>query len=290
MRIRISERNEFPKFDLYNEYRKIDLLLSETKIAGTYNKLGEFINDYFTLEEFMEYVGFNDWNLRGTFISVEEMREGLGIRKGSITPSNITEEKVLDFLQYAMNCVYRIAELTKNAKKSPFSDDTLVTMLWDNIEKFIDKLNCMPKYDEEKQEIYILYKNSIAEVIYKENIDIEESIKEYIQIDNKGDLKRKAEILCTLYKKLEQYSSVFKGSTYKSLYEDTKFLFNKSGVRHSVEDDPISSVTFMNMNEIELEEWYDKIYNMFLSCMVIVRYLENKSSINEIKRVIDNRE
>lgn len=286
MRKRISERNNFPDFDLYNEYSKIDMLLSEKKVIGVYNKHDKFIPDYFTLEEYIQYVCFNDWNLRGTFISIQEMRSGLGIAKESLIRGKIDENIVLDFLQYALNCVYRVSYSMKNAKKSLFSDDTIITMLWENIEKLIDKLNCVPKFDKDQKEVFIMYKNATVTVVANECTDIEDSVTEYVLIDNRGDLKRKAEILCTLYKKLEAYSDLFKGTTYKNMYEDTKLLFNKSGVRHNVEKDRIACATFMAMNDSKLENWYDKIFNMFLSCVVIAKYLDDKKEIDDIKRGI----
>lgn len=286
MRKRISERNNFPDFDLYNEYLKIDVLLSEVKTVGIYNKYGKFIPDYFTLEEYIQYVCFNNWNLRGTFISIEEMRSGLGIAKESMVRDKIDENQVLDFLQYALNCVYRVSYSMKRAKESLFSDDTILTMLSENIEKLIDKLNCAPKFDKDKKEVFVMYKNVTATVVANECIDIKDSIMEYVLIDNRGDLKRKAEILCTLYKKLEIYSDLFKGTTYKNMYDDTKLLFNKSGVRHNVEKDKIACATFLAMNDQELERWYDKIFNMFLSCVIIAKYLDDKKEIEDIKRGI----
>lgn len=109
---------------------------------------------------------------------------------------------------------------------------------------------------------------------------------EYIQIDKRGDLKRKEEILCTLYKKLELCADRFKGKKYKNLYDDTKLLFNKSGVRHNVEKDSIACTTFLTMDKEEQVKWYDKIFDMFLSCMEIYKYLNNKADIDNIKRGI----
>lgn len=282
MRKRISEQNDFPDFNLYNEYYKIEVLLSEKKTVGMYNKFGRFLEDYFTIEEYIGYVCFNDWNLRGTFTSIEEMRINLGIEKGSIDPENVNENKVLDFLQYAINCVFRTTQSMKSS--SLFSDDTIVIMLRGNIEKLIKRLNCNLKFDKKNQEFFVLYNNATATVVCSEDQDVKESILEYIQIDNRGDLKRKAEILCTLYKKLESYSEKFKGTTYKNLYDDTKLLFNKSGVRHNVDKDSIACATFLTMQKNELEKWYDRIFDLFLSCMVIERYLGSKVDIDNIKK------
>lgn len=286
MRKRISEQNKFPEFDLYNEYRKIDVLLSETKSVNMYNKYGRLLTNYFTIEEYIDYVCFNDWNLRGTFTSITEMRQGLGIQKGAIHINNVTENHVLDFLQYALNCVYRAQQSMKHSSESLFSDDTLPTMIWDNVEKLTSKLNCTIKFDKKNQEFFIVYNNVMAEIVSNAHKDIAGSILEYIQIDNRGDLKRKGEILCTLYKRLEACSEQFKGTTYKNVFDDTKLLFNKSGVRHNVDKDSIACATFLQMDNVELEKWYDRIFDMFLSCMEISRYLDFKSDVDNIKRGI----
>ena len=85
---------------------------------------------------------------------------------------------------------------------------------------------------------------------------------------------------------MESCAETFKGTTYKNLYDDTKLLFNKSGVRHNVEKDSIACATFLTMDKEELEKWYDKIFDMFLSCMEIYKYLSNKVDIDNIKKGI----
>lgn len=89
---------------------------------------------------------------------------------------------------------------------------------------------------------------------------------------------------CTLYKRLEAEEAKFKGTTYKGIFDDTTFLFNKIGARHWVEKDRIASKIFMTMDHEELELWYDRAYDMFLSCMVISHYLAIKKDIEAIRR------
>ena len=69
MRRRISEQNIFPEFDLYSEYRKIEKLLSEEKIVGVFHGPYKVYDNQFTLEEYIQAECFNNWNLRGTFLS-----------------------------------------------------------------------------------------------------------------------------------------------------------------------------------------------------------------------------
>lgn len=262
------------------------MLLSEKKTVGVYNKFGKVIHDYFTLEEYIEYICFNDWNLRGTFISINDMRQGLGIEKGSITPDNVDENHVLDFLQYAINCVNRVSTTIKSSKASLLSDDTIIVVLWDNIKLLVEKLNCTLELDKKNQEIFILYSNSTATTVSTYYPDIKDSISEYIRIDNRGDLKHKGEILCTLFKKLESVETKLKANNFGAIASDATFLFNKSGIRHWVEQDKIACETFLKMDETELEDWYDKTFNLFLTCMVLAKYTDNMQDIKNLKRTM----
>lgn len=51
-----------------------------------------------------------------------------------------------------------------------------------------------------------------------------------------------------------------------------------------MEKDSIACATFLTMDKEELEKWYDKIFDMFLSCMEISKYLSNKVDIDNIKK------
>lgn len=286
MRKRISEQNIFPDFNLYEEYQKIEELLSEKKVAGTISRYRKIIHHYFTLEEHIQHLCFNDWNLRGTFFTIQEMRKGLGIEKGFVDSDNIDQNRILDFLQYAMNCVDRASTTIKTIYGSLLSDDTVITLLKDNIKLLVEKLNCSLELDSERQEYYIVYNNSTATAVSKYYPDVQDSISEYARIDNRGDLKRKGEILCTLFKKLESVEAKLKANNFVSIVSDTTVLFNKSGIRHWVAEDKIACATFLQMDKKELEEWYDKIFNMFLTCMVLAKYVDDIPAIKDIKRAI----
>ena len=286
MRKRISEQNIFPNFELYDEYRKIDMLLSEKKCIGKYNMWGKIIDDCYTLEEYIEQEGFNDWNLRGTFVSIGEMRQKLGIETNSISKDNINEDKVLDFLQYAINVVYRVSMTIKKSEYFVLSDNTIIPLLKNNIEQLVKKLNCVFDIDMTTKERFILYNNSTAVAVSKDYPDIKDSINEYVRIDNRRDLKRKEQILCTLFRNLESVERKLKKYNFGSILSDATFLFNKSGIRHWLDNDKTACETFLKMDQKELEEWYDKTFNIFLTCMVLAEYIDNIPSIKEIKRAI----
>lgn len=129
------------------------------------------------------------------------------------------------------------------------------------------------------------YDDDLASVVAEEFPDVSYSISEYKRIDYAGDLRRKGEVLCTLFKKLESVEKNFKGTIFENLCSDTTFLFDKAGIRHWTEKDRIASKTFEKMEPMELETWYDKAYIMLLSCLVASQYLTIKKEVAEIKRI-----
>ena len=284
MRTRISQSNIFPDFDLFTEYQKIEHLISEEQVIGTYNQFGSALPPRFTIEEYINQFYFKNWSLRGTFLSVDEMRKGLGIEKRLFTPESINEDMVLDFIQYAANINMRATMTIGRCSAAYISDENHLTVVVQNMSHLLNQLGAHFLTDKKTHEVCIAYKDDLSAVVGNNCPEIEHSIVEYKKIDNRGDLRRKGEILCTLFKRLEADETKFKGTTYKNLCDDTTFLFNKIGARHWVEKDKIASKTFMKMTPEELEMWYDKTYDLFLSCMVVSRYLDSKKAIDSIKR------
>lgn len=285
MRRRISESNIFPKFDLFEECKKINCLISGEQIIGTYNSFGEKVVIYFTLEEYVNQLYFTGWNLRGTFLSIDEMRDGLGITKEIFESERISEDTALDFCQYAANINMRVKDTISKCRIAYIRDENYLKMIDDNLTFLLERLGAHFMIDPKTREIFIVYNDELSSVVASDFPEIKHSLAEYKKIDNRGDLKRKGEILCTFFKRLEMEEAKLKGTSYKGLYENTTFLFNTIGARHWVEEDKVASKTFMLMSPAELEKWYDKTFDMFLSCMVISRYLAIKGEIEAIRRV-----
>lgn len=279
MRKKISETNLFPQFDLYAEYEKLENLVSKEKIIRGFNIVDQ------TLEEYVQEACFNDWWLRGTFLSINEMRNGLGINKNEFCKKNIITDKVLDFIQYSANLSIFMDYTIKKHLNAYIYYNNYMNVIFENMKSLLEQLGAKFNFDKEGKEISVIYNDDLSVVVASDNQDISDSITEYKKIDSRGDLKRKGEILCTLFKKLEAYEKKFKGTGYEKLCNDTTFLLNKIGARHCMENDKISSTTFLKMQNDELEKWYDRAYTMFLSCMVISQYLDFKNEIDSIKKV-----
>lgn len=288
MRKRISERNVLPDTDLLDEYQKLEFLFSGNKCIGEINYWHSRNIPQFTLEQYLNDLAFNNWSLKGTAISFYNMRDELGLNKERISVDFSTDIFV-DFIELLLNCVLRI-DMTIDLHSGVYiSDRNLLSNIINNCQSILEKLNYTYKLENETNEIYVYAENNVATAVAERNDDISDSLIEYRRHDMKGDLKRKGEILCTLFKKLESVEKKFKGTTYEKLASDTTFLFNKTGIRHWVEKDKIASETFMKMDSNILENWYDNTYDLFLSCMVISSYLLIKKEIEVIKTAEGNK-
>lgn len=285
MRQRISERNILPNTELFDEYQKLEFMFSENKCIGQFNKFGKSLIPQFTLEQYLNDLAFSDWNLKGTAISFYNMRDELGLNKEKIS-ADFSADLLINFIELCLNCIFRIDNTIDNHSGVAYiSDRNLLKNISNNCISILEKLNYTYKFEKETNEIYVYEENNVATAVAERNDNVSDRLIEYRRHDIKGDLKRKGEILCTLFKTLESVEKKFKGTTYEKLASDTTFLFNKTGIRHWVEQDKIASETFMKMTPDILEKWYDNTYDLFLSCMVISSYLDMKKEIEEIKRV-----
>lgn len=287
MRQRISEKNKFPSFDLFDEYQKLEAIFSNWRTMGTYDEWRTRKPPMYTFEDYIRDLQFENWNLRGTFINLQEMRSKLNIAPEDFVEKKVSEEQLLDFIQFLLNCWLRIHATIETAQAHAIAyiaDKNALEMLFQNCKYLLEKFHCKCQVDEENNEVYVIFKDDLATIISQKDPDVEPSLTEYNRIDNCGNIRRKGEILCTLSKKLEAVESQIKGTEFYPLYNDTTFLLNKIGARHWTGKDKLANATFMKMSPDELEKWYDTTFNLVVSCLAAVPYLTVKDKIKEIKQ------
>jgi len=273
---RISERNIFPSFDLYKEYEKIEELFSLNESINIPTIRGkQWFSIQFVVSEY-----FLAWKLRGTFTSINEMRDELGINTFSMQKGRLTEETVLHFLQFAINCVNRARNIVQENNHWKFQNG-YVDAIVKNINELASKLGTDIVFDRDINEYYLQYKEDTVAAIAKQNPDISESLYEYLRIDNRSNLKRKREILSTLFRYLESIEGELKGTEFKTLVSDTKAMMNAA--RHNENDKTAFAKEFANRNDEEKENWCDKSYSLFIACMATLPYIDEKVAIAAIR-------
>ncbi|MBO4668268.1 MAG: hypothetical protein J5666_09140, partial [Bacilli bacterium] len=109
-------------------------------------------------------------------------------------------------------------------------------------------------------------------------------IIEYQKINNRDDLARKGEVLCSSAKILEPNEQMLNDNGYRQLCKDATFLLNKTGARHALDPNDGIEAQFLAMEDQERIKWYDRAFKTVLTCMAVLPYLDFREEIKDIKR------
>ena len=189
--------------------------------------------------------------------------------------------EVNNYIQFLANAILFVME-HRNLTKS---GEELGMAIISNMKLILDHLGATFEEDDSTHEVYVIYTDEVLNVVKEGCPEISSSLIEYKKIDNRGDINRKREILCSLSNHLEKVASILKKNGHtRDLYTDTSFLLNKSGIRHACSiNDPIES-KFINMCPDELEQWYDNTFEMIIACLAVVPYAELQNPIKELRK------
>lgn len=271
---RISERNFFPNFSPEKEYFKLHRFLCDTSAF----KSSEYFDDsdysiFYLLQHF-----FDQWKLKGSFTTLEEMMYSLNLKDIS---GSVSEDQLLDYVQFVLNVLIFLT----TTKIDPFYSNNFSSIHDSTVQHcalLLKKLNAEAK--EIDDEIVVLYKSDVATVVSSQQPELAPSIEEYLAINNRDDLQRKAEVLCSLAKALELKEQMLNDNGYRQLCKDATFLLNKTGARHALDPNDGIEAQFLAMDVSERIKWYDRAFTTVLACMAVLPYLEFKDEIQTIKR------
>ena len=273
MRKNIFEIIAEQEYNLTREGRKLNHLLGE----GNYELRS-------SLEAYVDLSLFRSWEYRDTAINVKEYRDRLDIDNDILSRSNISLDIFLKLSEYSLN-ICLIFD-----KKSPFDEKTksrVISPIIVNIKKILEELNheiIIP--DEDKCKVIIIEKNpsatAVAEII--EDNEISRDVIRYNHFMLKGDLAEKKKILSQLYKEFEKIRKKLNANNQKGMAQECGLLFNALEIRHANHVDPDVASRVEKMTDEELEEWYDKTYDLFLTCELVANYIDMGKDIDWLKK------
>ena len=249
------------KYDAKEEIGKIDFLFNNALLI-IHNTL-TFQQNQGNVEAVVQDRLFYNWKQRGACLSCEEIRKKLGI---DLTKSE--QNDILTRLEYYLN----IINLANTKLTYPNCQKTQqFAMLEKNIEILLDHLNyeCLSLKEDEK--IVLIPKNpaatSVAEISTK-NTAI--AILMYNHASLKGDLNQKQNLLLKIY--LEYEKLLQKGiDGFSEYFDKTRGLVNKLNIKHNNEKE------IENLDNKQLEEWYDELYQLLLFCVLIKDNVKRKN-------------
>ena len=275
------------QFDLDEEISRIEEMITSEK---------EFIcnSSYCTFEYFLDRTDmFRKWAFRGTALSTEDYRDRLGISSYTLSLGNLNISTALNYLEYVYNLtVYTILSLHDDNNINYKHSQPIL----DNLKIIISKLNHeIHRIDKENGFFLMLIEKNPAAKAAAELIKDDERSLDVIRYNHhalKGNLDEKRKILSQLYKEFEKVRPNIANNDLletidnqkSTLESDLGLLFNNTDIRHYKGTNKNIQTNFKNLGKEGKEEWYDKIYDMFLSAILVNDYIETKPEINLLKK------
>lgn len=256
------------KFNVYNESKTLmDLFINEKEwYNGHYSQsLMKYVDDNF----------FRKMTIRGTYINIETMMTDLGILYSS---SNL--DTLFTLCEFFLHIFSYHKLFSRQAIKQ-------VEVILHNINVIMDKTNHTIHKIGDNQFI-IIKKNmasiEAAEIITDEHISNE--IMRYNHFAIKGDLEEKRQILINVGNYIEPIlrSRKLQQAGYKEIESNMGFLLNNLHIRHNNKEGAKAQEYTKNLKNSELEEWYNKIYDLSLVVIMLNEHLSVQEEIQSLKK------
>lgn len=265
------------KYDIKEEFEVIRQLFIQPCIVYYHGfDKGQLI----PLEQAIEISCFYSWKQRNGCISLANMKDKLGV--DAIQTPNI--EDMIVCLEYYSNIVY-LANL-----KIYFSDFHIANsnqktpqfiMLEDNIELLLNHLNYEKHIFSEEEKIILTPKNPAATAVAEiSSEDTAMSILMYNHSSLKGQLAEKKDIIRRI---AQEYEPVLDKPIegYTEYFKTAKNMLNNLDIRHNNKAGKKKNELATNLNNAELENWYDELYQLLLFCVLIKDNKERKDKMTE---------
>ena len=238
------------------------------------------VYSYITLKKIIQKECFLSWKHRKRFLSIDDMMIYLGLDYENMI-KNVTINKLLSYMEMILNFISLLNDFPNVVLE--YSIDKVGHTLKENIDDLLEDLNYKYIYLEDSKKVIIIEKNNLTTAVAEMKPDLTNTVIEYRRFALKGDIEAKRQILKTLADKVEPLRENFKGTTYNNFVEDTFIFLNKLNIRHNNVEGNKAQQTVVQMNKTDLEEWYDRIYDMILGIFVFEKYLKDKSKIDNLK-------
>lgn len=267
-------------YDIQNEIIKISTLF----------ELEYYFNmedgDY-TFKSLVEEELFYDWKFRGTCVTVKEYleRAQADISPHTVRWNSLPEKIIINYLEVLENFI-----LLLNNNAEYLSEEYGCTCYSTFNSVFIDLINTLEK------KLGLTTRTMDDRVLlYPENATLEKAIEscddEAVQwemiryVREKLGLSEKRKVLTELGNHIEPIlkSRALQKAGYNQLESDVGFMLNSFHVRHNNKVGAKAQDYIVSLNNAQLEEWYDKLYNAILAVIIINDHIPTQTGIESLK-------
>ncbi len=225
---------------------------------------------------------FPTWKKKRNHATLFEMQEATGISKiiRKAHDNEVLDKKdVVYYFEYVLTIIKIPSE---NVLKNQFIIDYDVSPVKELIKEYVNELGC--KIVDKNGASYIVEVDSktiMASKITGKQYDLDKDLMLFFHPSIRNKLNQKADILCRVYKYLEGKSNQIKQYGFANMYDDTSKLMNGLDIRHA--PNKKDSEIIQGMTKKEISDWYEQLFGMCVSLIILVDYAEKRKDIKELK-------
>lgn len=232
---------------------------------------------YSTIEEC-----FLTWVKKRNYTCLQDLQRKTGLMdiiEKAQSHESISKEEFIYYLEY----VLLILDIpSENAIDSFVAVDYFPDPILKQVRFAIDEIGC--KIIKKNGGYYIVEENAKIEIATKatgKKYDLDSDMRLFNHPSIRNKLTTKADILCRIYKYLESKSNDIKKYTFSNLYGDISKLMDGLDIRHAPSKK--EKEILAGMSKKEMNDWYDQLFGMCVSLIILVDYASKRRDIKELK-------
>jgi hypothetical protein len=269
-------------FDLEKELDRLDSLFTQRRCI--YLDFDNRINNL-NLKTFIDLYCFSTWTNRGHFLDLNDCLETLNFEE-LLVLAPFDEDALIDLLELYYN-LYQLALEYLDEDRNTRSSDSNFDLFQKIIDDILERINFTPYYNDQTDQILLVQKDAAVTAV----VEIEEDSSlafEIIQYNHhalKGNIAKKKAILLRLGAQLEPKRNDLK-SINPNLATNIFALLNNLNLRHNNTEPGNSSYIqcVADMKSVDLELWYDELYQMILLARLELDNVERMKKADELRK------
>lgn len=217
---------------------------------------------------------FYKWKQRGTCLTAEDMMKKLDLTGLKA----LADEGKICKLEYICNMVYLV---NTNLFSPQFTKTYEFFMFEQNIKILLEHLNYEEHVFDEDEKVILIPKNPAATAVAEiSSEDTAMAILMYHHASLEGKLAEKKDILRRIAQEYEPtLDKPIEG--FKDYFKTANNMLNNLDIRHNNRDGKNKKELVLNLTDLELENWYDELYQLLLFCVLIKDNKERKDNMSE---------
>lgn len=263
----------------YNIIQEMD------KIGFLFRKeLFRYGRNSYTIEKLFNEKFLPYWKHRGSCLSCPEIKSKLKLQDTFFITTPI--EEYVSTIEYYENLIYQIYLSKRAMENEGWRIEKDFNILIENIKIFLDHINYEHKIFKDEEMVLILPKNPASTAVAEISSPATAfAILKYDHASLKGDLAEKRNILNAIYL---EYETVLENpiDNYKDFYKKANQLYNNLHIRHDNKTKENNKNVVLEIDDNELEKWYDELYQLLLFCILIRDNIERKKEVENFLKSI----